>query len=1015
MNKVSLGMLRTLQHVVDVQDLLISNINAGCKEQCLVSYTILLRKKLKFVFHNIESLRQDVLELPKGNNQDLEDLLSISRNFQQSTDNLGSLPNLQYTLTVNSVGINCTNFGATSGLDLKFNQDFVRKQSRHSFLNLSLKSNSLNITRFNAVKNRIVLLFSGQVVEVDDYFVMEALLSNSAINIDTLVADTSLVLVLELLDEKDIEIRPVAHPLAVSEILTEKLTAMFGTSYYTAPSKANEGYISYKAIDAFKGLITSEDGSSVKSFLNPKKFVARQEKLNGDTCIAKVKEEVFFITSSPASLNNLFNTGCFYASNKLLKSIGCARITSDFNNGLIKGVTHMASLISSGDISIVASSSAKGDVYSLANSLNCSIEDLSNKVETILIRGQEVQGIKVKVVLKITNAYTVENFTKVKTIDTPATLEEAYATKIANTANNLLGYNPLEVNAISRVAFSEGDVIETLSKLERNQVVKLKPALTTVTPYEFENISLSYGKKVANDFMDSLLDSDLNNKFNPVLESCSQLLTGNINVVVTESLHNLLNVFEELTRTLDVFIGEDCGSFIDSQFFKKFVTILNLDQQGWLYIKELNTHFPIGETFYDDLFKDCYEFDVDFMLNTLSKKLFNILTYFIQKPHLVTKEDVLHAMGETLKVDIQHALLNKSTGKLKTHGKYMTILPGFWLENVNDVCLLSRDLYKPNQSIKDSIRVNISKHPTIFLEAVSGFNCYSDIPNVEISSELRSIYMNTIFVHPDYLLQLQNDCDGDLARVTFDKYSLPLFKGDVMKGCMKSFHQDYIDGENNLGVNLDKTPNYIIYSPTDIAKAVKEASEAKMNVAIFTDNVHRLQGSFRTLGITDHLITTLGIEQTSAILKDVIVLMSTLIQTDAMNSIKHDGQASLGSLLTSSEIKKNSAEVLVAKVKEYLSLYSVEVHPEFPEALVNIMLNVHSVDSKGDFEYLNNQIERLVFKDSPRILFKYRDLSGNEKVGSRLLLLKGLFQESWNITGDKSMFATFFTKFFSKY
>ena len=89
-----------------------------------------------------------------------------------------------------------------------------------------------------------------------------------------------------------------------------------------------------------KGLAQLGTDGLLHTFLDAKKLAARQEKLNGDTAVARVKTRVFLVCESDVKSLPYFSTGCFYASHKLLHSVGSCRVTSDINNLLIKGVTH---------------------------------------------------------------------------------------------------------------------------------------------------------------------------------------------------------------------------------------------------------------------------------------------------------------------------------------------------------------------------------------------------------------------------------------------------------------------------------------------------------------------------------------------------------------------------------------------------------------------------------------------------------------------------------------------------
>ena len=281
---------------------------------------------------------------------------------------------------------------------------------------------------------------------------------------------------------------------------------------------------------------------------------------------------------------------------------------------------------------------------------------------------------------------------------------------------------------------------------------------------------------------------------------------------------------------------------------------------------------PTGETLFADLYSEANEFSLTIQVTAVMKYLLSSVMYLLTVQKAGSLNDVLiQATGVNLHSFIQDALLNKKTAKLKTHGKYMTLLPGFWLENKSDVCILSRDLYRPDLSHLEWVKVNMAKHPVLFLEAVAGFRCFNTIPGVELDDDLLSIFMNVVFVHPDYLTELQNDTDGDLARVTFDQYWLPTYTGKVLESCASEFHKNYMEGENDLGINISKLPSIKSFSHDELYKAIAQASEAKENVAMFTDNLHKLQAGIRTSPITKQVINIHGKEKGGQLLKDLRV------------------------------------------------------------------------------------------------------------------------------------------------
>lgn len=1036
MKNRALSALKTLANVEQVMPLVVANATAEYVDPSINSFATLYKKKVTDCFKletEVRSLVKDTISVFDSREIDLYFLQG--REVVKSITELktGSINLPQYSLAVYSSGVKLDKVGAKSNLEVSLDANTRIKINKNRFISEFISYSLFNLEIYNSIMNRVFVYKSEDNLEevfISDFFLKVSLIQEAGISLDTLLANPSYILVLEL---KYNRLRVVKHPL-LDVSLENLIVSTYGEKpTFTEPSKANVGYIGFN-VD-LKGMAV-ESNDKLYSFLNPKKFAARQEKLNGDNSIARVWEDVFVITESGDKSLPYFNTGCFYASDRLLRSIGCCRLTSDINNLLVKGVTHYAPLIAKDvgmELSIVASSSAKGGVAGITASLGQAFNFASevnvlpqfDVCEITLNNGDTVKGVKVRVELKITNAFTVENFWRSTELDSVSSLEEAHAASIASKTERVVGYNKAEVKALSatmmeRAVKSHTSIIDVLCDAERDREISLKPAVTTVTPGEFENIAVTYGKDVASAYMDSLLANRFNDKLSAKSVSASQWLTGNVSGREV-SVNTIMETISELAMYHGVSIDIKPNSTYNTAFIKHVVEALGLQENGWVNIPQLGVWLPTGETLFADLFSDENEYSITIQVTAVMKYLLSSIMYLLVAQKTNGISDVLmQSTGVNLSMFIQDALLNKKTAKLKTHGKYMTLLPGFWLENKSDVCILSRDLYRPDLSHLEWIKVNIAKHPVLFLEAVAGFRCFNSIPGVELDDDLLSIFMNVVFVHPDYLLELQNDTDGDLARVTFDQYWLPTYTGKVLESCAAEFHKDYIAGENDLGINLSKLPKIQEFSHRELYKAIAEASEAKENVAMFTDNLHKLQAGIRTSPVTKQVIAEHGVEVGAQLLKDAIIMTATLIQTDAMNAIKHSGGVTAGSALTSSVLRTAedvdmAKEAVVGYLHQHKFSYATEGKAEmFANIVVDLFASIHVIELNMHRPHLTNQIERLVFKNQPNhVLLEESDSGALVPVVHRLNLF-GMFSASWNVTGSKSMFVELLTKFFGR-
>lgn len=1035
--QIALASLKTIVNAPVVLPLVAANAQAG-DDNGIRSFGVLFKSKLVAALGRETEVRGLVNDSRNFEGLELEQALEDARYVSRSISDLklGGIKLPLYNVVPCSTGIKVNKVGANTNLKIQLDSKTTLQSYPARFISEFISYDMFSLYNHESIMQRVVIVkwceTEKKVVEVqlNDFFLKLTLIQDSRISLDTLLANPNMVLVLGFKGNKLVETK---HPLKSKDI-RELIESVYGISTYTAPSKANVGYIEFN-VD-LKGLAVEQNGK-LHSFLGAKKMVARQEKLNGDTCIAMIPARVFVITEMSEKCNKYFNTGSFYASHNLLMSIGCSRVTSDINNLLIKGATHYAPWIigqAGTETSIVASSSSKGDVAGIAAALGQAF-NFAEEMEVLtdvevseltLANGEVVRGVYADITLKVTNSYTIENFMKARSTCVASTLDEAYAADVADKVEDLLGYNKetsraLSIEMMQKAATERMSIIDVLCCQEKEGLVQLKPAVTTVTPGEFENIALSFGRDVARNFMDYLLQNPFNRNITDAVKAAAAWLQGNFADAQEVSVYEMINIVSEVALLNDVVLDSKPASMGNTQFLRQVVQCLGLEAEGlsWVYIKELNVSLPCGKALYGNLFAEENDTVLRMQVPTCLKYLISTLSYLAEARNKgVINASLLESTGKNFKFFIQDSFLNKKTAKLKAHGKYMTLLPGFWLKEKHHVTLLSRDFYQPELSHLEYTKVNLAKHPVLFLQAVAGFHCFKEIPGVEVSNELRAIFMNTIFVHPDYLLELQNDTDGDLVRVTFDGYFLPLYTGEVMNSCAAAFHANYIAGENEMGINLDKAPKHVEFTHEELYQAIAQASEAKENVALFTDNLHKLQAGFRTSPVTKEIMVTYSRDVAAQLLKDIVIMTATLIQTDAMNAIKHSGGVTAGAALTSAGFtEEDSKEQALAAVIQYLDEHKfVTAVPaaEFANLVVEMFASIHMIDANRDKAFLTNQVERLTFKNQPNEIYLSKDKDGNEVVKVRRLDLCGIYSQSWNVTGANSMFSELVTKFFGR-
>lgn len=659
---------------------------------------------------------------------------------------------------------------------------------------------------------------------------------------------------------------------------------------FIEPGKFQDGMFTYYPTSPvqYLGLAEQKDGV-FHSIADGKKFAARQEKLNKDrTDAVKVSiDNVVFLKDAPEGMENLFNTGCFYLATNYLMQYGVSRIVSNIQNGMLKGATNIAQLVDvvkGLDTSYICASSYKGGLAGVLNVKGYTY-DLSQTItmpegfewETVLVNGKEAQAIVGTITVMITNPYTLHSYTTRQssvgdvdfdTVDLEAveSLSDSYEEEREQSA--------VAEEMLNLSIATGGNIANIISEYKEKHGLRLKSPLTTVVSSDFEIVRNTYGPEEAKKLMQALLSHPLNKATNK-RKYAFDIINNTYNVEHELELSTVVLKYLELKEEYSI-SGTNFNS-CNRNFLLKLVEALgaNLKGRGWIKIvhEDLAAYLPIGTALYGDLLKTSDKLD-KVVTKKLLPRLLEILDFFSKQKTM--HYSVAKVQLSKLELAVQWEFINKDFGRLKTKGKYLVALPGAWLKNKYDVCMPGRDNYVPKKSKSKSVKANMTKQPALFDGSFAGCRVFKDLP-FYISEELRTILSCVVFVHPDYLLELQNDADGDLVRITFDSHILPMYVSNVLKQEGKKFFSDYIEGENDFVVK--DTQKVHAFTPLELQKAIQDSCVAKMRVGAYTDRMHV---------VATHIDTLVGDRINEEFRRAVVRLYGVMVQECAMNTIKHN-------------------------------------------------------------------------------------------------------------------------------
>lgn len=756
---------------------------------------------------------------------------------------------------------------------------------------------------------------------------------------------------------------------------------------FIEPSKFKDGMFTYYPTVPvqYTGLAEQANGT-FSSFVDAKKFAARQEKLN------KYREDGYYVTinnvvfmkDAPEGMNDRFNTGCVYfAQNDILK-FGVCRLTSNIQNGMIKGATSLATLIDPVkgiDHTFICGSSYKGGLVGIMNILGHSYDlqqDISvpdNIWEIVEVDGIEVQAVVASITVCITNPYTLHSYTMCKTdLDEDLDIGELDIEQVEKLAEEYENEGEEGINLafeMLEAAIDRDIEISYVIEEYKQYGLRAKKPLTSVVSSDLEAIRNTYSKEEADLMIKSLLSSNLN-KASKKRRYAFDIIDNTFEVVKTISMFEVVTKFQELKELYSV-AGNEFNS-CNRNFLLLFVEALgaNVTGKGWIKIEHegLSVHLPIGTNLYGDLLKTSHKLDkvvVTGMLPAVLKEINNLLN-FATKMKGDLPYAVIESFFKSLELEVQWTFINKDLGRMKTKGKYFVALPGHWLKNKYDVCLPGRDIYVPKQAKNKYVKGNMGKQPIIFHGSFAGCRVFKDLP-FGISDNLRQVLSCVVFVHPEYLLELQNDADGDLIRISFDSHILPFYDSGVLVQEARNFFGNYIKKEKDFLVNNNQGVKQ--WNARDLQLAIADAVISKERVGSYTDRMHIIATHI------DTLVPQLNEEQRRMIVR----FYGILIQECAMNAIKHNSNGD-GLTVADSLAKNKLAEIdkkteknigiprAIIMVREFLDTNDFVFIDMNTDQAARLIVAATKVINEG---YGSNSCEmhRRLFKERPKANGEY--------------------------------------------
>ena len=521
-------------------------------------------------------------------------------------------------------------------------------------------------------------------------------------------------------------------------------------------------------------------------------------------------------------------------------------------------------------------------------------------LQEVVFQGETLKGYWVNIPLQITNTVGIEQYKWTEEVDTDSLMERASnLADVEATPNGLRDY--VMDLAINDPSFSSVDFI--MSGLEEGTIEE-KKTYTRYSTSLFQSMVMWHGHKHVTKLIRSLVNNMPKGKGAKVL--ASQFLTANYKTINTVHASQIANLLMDHAEESGMALMEDVATY-PVELCNKLLDLFKWDAESksaeWVKVNfnGVNIHVPTHSAFYNVNAEIKYgrSFVAIGFMRELLESVKKAIVPTISESGSVTytlNHNSLQGEAKFMQAKIQAKLLGKSFGHIYTDGAYQLMLPSYNANlAVHEVEVTDASVFLPYDEegnkrtvlAGEVLALNGVKYPAYFEDAAAGYNMIQ----ISTGSAIVDFAMRkAVFMNPETIMIMQNDCDGDLHQFTNDGYQLPLFRGPRGQFNEKSFIQ-FLEDER-VGNTLRKSRTVSSTTMKDFQEAIFEAGSAKDNIGKYTATKY----VYETLleGVTDFLSTKGNIVEVNGKFRHhVISTLAYLCQVEAMDKVKQDGQVVL--------------------------------------------------------------------------------------------------------------------------
>lgn len=678
----------------------------------------------------------------------------------------------------------------------------------------------------------------------------------------------------------------------------------------------------------------SEDGvyKSMAGLAN--KTVARAIKL------VKQGEEITFgkvmiviNTNGNKRIGRALSTGVVYTGKEIWDKHGQCRITSSADQGGIKGtlapLETLDPTLAEEGVTLMSFGSVKAKMYAIQQLTGVDYENESElPVEKVVFKRAGKVAVDVLIVdtakVVITNNYTIQAYQPdnrdalLRDWDMANdVIAERAAAKIS-----VIQEDNVFVEYMCKVRDEEfnGSLSDTIEALLIRGDIKPKSQTVSITSSEYDMMIMCFGKAKAIEWMNNLLlnkhnltDVEKDLEFKRMFE----LTLGKFPVATKDiSASEFYGEYVKACVANDMDPNIVPGTFIKRDFLVDLFTGL-FDDEGffeWMRVTDKAGNvcmIPMGKFLRGSFAETSKVFDINVAVTGFVGKLLKYVAYGAGASASGRYKDTMFKnFCRNVKNELLASITGKGLGKLTATGQYCVLSVAFWSDKVADVvCTTAKSFNKSQDAL-------IAKHPLLFDMALAGVTVKSAFPSELLSGldketikKMNLIFGNTMFVSEEMLLSLQNDCDGDLARLTwhdgmsFEKFTPKTLSEDAVG---KAWFDAYVADERAFD-NVGEV-HWTNHSVEDIAVAMGGAKYAKDCVAIFTNNAQMF---------AQRCEVDLGIAKDDIRYNTIHKVLNIWVQEFSMNAIKHKAGSDSDLL---------PEYYLVSKLK-FLKMEGTEINP----------------------------------------------------------------------------------------